>query len=234
MSYIPVIPVVNEVNNITNNYISECDLDKLEQLTIMNMKCCEFNSRLLIDINNKLVKYDEVFKKLLSCCERPVNTGVNIGSVIPGQIVNPPRTTIEVINNPKPIRREIREVVYESYEGGYITNGSVIDIPSNYKIVDGGYLDASGTDLRRYLPYEINIKNNNTILTRILDYRVVIGGGLYPRNEVILVYEVKDVMSGVIKTYEAGVNHFRSWWLIYTGVSKVTNQPIKNQRGVIG
>jgi hypothetical protein len=228
MSYLPVTPVVNEITNITNEIsnitnVSECDLSKLEELTLMNMKCCEFNSKLLININNKLVRYDEVFRKLLECCNPPSgDTGVIIDRpirVIPGQIVNPPPTTtssrIEVVN--KRVPREILEVDYKSYDTPFYPHSPIMYIPGEYRVVDDKYVDKSGVDLRRWLPYELNIKNGDIILEAILDYRILLGGGLYLKKDVMLIYKTRNITNNVVTTFEAGVGHYKKWWEIHSG-----------------
>jgi hypothetical protein len=210
MSYIPVQPVNINLTEIVN-------------LLEMNAACCEMNTKYLIDINNRLNKYEFIFRELLNCCNRPGNTGVIIDNpigVLPGQIVSPPLgsgNTGVIIDRPIRQIKQIREVVYESYDTPFYPKSSVIDIPGEFKIIDNKYVDKSGTDLKRYLPYELNIKNDNIILEAILDYRILIGGGLYPRQEVILIYQTKNVKTGAITTFEAGVNHYRKWYEIHYG-----------------
>jgi hypothetical protein len=209
MSYLPLQPV-------------NVDLTEIINLLEENAECCYTNTKYLIALNDRLNRYDFIFRQLLDCCKRPGNTGVPlpVGPVIPGDIVNPPPggNTGVIIDNPiRPVRevKQVREVIYESYDTPYIPNGSVIDIAGEFKIVDNSYVDKSGTDLRRYLPYELNIKDGDILLQAILDYRVLMGGGLYPRKEVVLVFQTKNMRTGVISTYEAGSNHYRKWWQIH-------------------
>jgi hypothetical protein len=115
-----------------------------------------------------------------------------------------------------------------------IPNGSVIDIPGQYQIVNDKYIDKSGDDLKRYLPYHVNIKNGDLILLCIMDYRIVMGGGLYPRKEVLFLYKTKNIKTGVINLFEATADHYRGWWKIHSsGQTKSIVDVSKYQRGRI-
>jgi hypothetical protein len=225
MSYLPIQPV-------------NVDLSQIVSLLEDNAECCEINNKYLMSINDRLNRYDFILRELLKCCyihDTGGNTGVILPTpVLPGQIVSPaPVKPSKPVLPVKPVK-EIREVVYESYETPYIPNGSIIDIPGTYTIVGDRYVDKSGTDLRRYLPYELSIKNNDVILEGILDYRVVKNNDIYGTMDVILVYQTKNVKTGVRTTYEAGRNHYRSWWKIHwDGASKSVDGD-RWRRGRIG
>ena len=227
MTYIPIQPVNIDLTNI---------IELLEN----NAECCAINNKYLIDISNRLNRYEFIFRELLNCCKRPGNTGVIIDNpigVLPGQVVSPPPgsgNTGVIIDRPIREIRPIREVIYESYDTPYIPNGSIIDIPGTYKIVDDRYLDKSGTDLKRYLPYELSIKNGDVILESINDYRVIKSNDLYGTMDVILVYQTKNLKTGVRTTYEAGRNHYRSWWEIHSnGEKPVMKDTSIYRKGVI-
>jgi hypothetical protein len=207
----PIIALLqsnNECCNL-NTSLSKEILDKI----MLSLKCCEFNTKYLLSIDNRLNRYESLLIELLKKCDKKPLQVINIE---PGQIVHPPRELPRVEVEPAPVKvKPIRDVVYESYEGAYFPDASIIDISSKFSIVDDKYIDKSGMDLKGWLPYEVNLKKDSIILEKILDYRIITGGGLYPRREVILVYQVRDINTNVVKTYEAGVGHFRSWWKIY-------------------
>lgn len=214
------------------------DLTYVINLLEENAECCAINNKYLIAINDRLNRYDLIFRELLKCCERrPIggNTGVILpgGTVIPGQIVNPPA---QVNPNPLPIKnvKPIRDIPYESYDTPFIPNGSIIDIPGTYFIDGDRYIDKSGTDLRRYLPYDLSIKKGDTILEGILDYRIIKSNDIWGTMDVILVYQTKNLKTGVRTTYEAGRNHYRSWYKIHDSGEKVVMKDVSMyQRGRI-
>lgn len=214
------------------------DLTNIVSLLEMNAECCYTNTKYLIALNDRLNRYDLIFRQLLDCC-KPGNTGVPLpgpGPVIPGDIVNPPPGGNTGVIIDRPIReiRPVREVIFESYDTPYIPNGSIIDIPGTYTIVGDRYVDKSGTDLRRYLPYELSIKNNDVFLEAILDYRVIKSNDLYGTMDVVLVYQTKNLKTGVRTTYEAGRNHYRNWWRIHNnGEKPVMKDTSMFRKGVI-
>jgi len=141
--------------------------------------------------------------------------------VEPGQIVNPPRE-MRVIAKPQPQKEEVksqRDVVWESYETPFYPNSKLIVISGEW-VIDGDlYINRSGDDLRRYLPYTLNLRNEKegVILEAIMDYRIINSVvGLYPRREVILVYKVRNIGTNVIKTFEAGLGLYKKWYKIHS------------------
>jgi hypothetical protein len=196
MSYIPV----------------NLDLSNIVSLLEDNAKCCAQNTKYLLDITNKLNKWDYLISKLVDCkpSYKPIDCG-NTGVILPGGPL------IGVLPDAK---KEIRDISFDSYDTPYYPNSSIIDIPGEYKIVGNCYVNAVGVDLKRYLPYELNIKRDDIILLSIMDYRIVMGGGLYPRKEVLFLYKTKNISTGVINLFEASAGHYRRWYQIHGGIKK--------------
>lgn len=220
------------------------DLSTIENLLIENSECCKMNSNYLININKRLNNYDNIFKELLRCCFKPI---MNNKPIIPGQIVYP--APIEKISKEikSPIKNNQKyDILYsepsiininrKEYDTPFYPHADVIGLHINYKIINNSYIGPDNVDLKKWLPLELNYKNNNVILEKILDYRILIGGGLYPRPEVVLVYQTYDNSTGVRKTFEASVFHYRKWWDIHIGIKNEDNN-IKSgrnyQKGVI-
>jgi len=253
MSYTP--KQATTINNITNefitnefitNNISECDLTEVMELLKLNAECCSINTKYIMDIHNKLSRYELIIKEFLQCFDFTGcgNTGVIIDNpirpVIPGEIVQPPPTKPVKPIQPKPVKpKPIKEVFtpkriegkavwvdHNDYDTRYYANSNVINIDGMFKIVGDKYVDENGIDLMRYLPMDINITDGELILERILDYRIYTMNDLYRMKNVVLVYQVKNTRTGVVKIFEGGINRFRNWWFIHT--NKTKKQPVRS------
>jgi hypothetical protein len=88
---------------------------------------------------------------------------------------------------------------------------SIMGTGGSWTIVNGDVM-SGGVSLRKVLPIKLGIKNRDRILECITGYRVVMGGGLYPRQEAVLVYQILNTTTGTRTTFEAGPDHFRGWF----------------------
>lgn len=220
MSYQPEDPQEHqEIINLINEVKEDAE------------KCCLTTQKYLIGITQQLYTQQQYLEKLLRCCNyRPIRPYIT-----PGDILNPPPTPIP-LEPKKPYTslstyqqpKRIEVTTYETYDTPYYPHSRLIDIPGKYKIVNDRYVNEAGVDLSDILPLDVEIYDTSTgvLLESILDYRIIVGGGLYPRKEVILVYATKK--GEVRKTFEGGLDHFRRWYKIHSGM--IMRTPIKTGR----
>jgi hypothetical protein len=169
----------------------------------------------------KLIK--EILIQLQKCCYRPAPTPIKCcDSVYVGQIVKD-FTIIDVTPKQKPIifppqqpqpvyvkpQPTLPENIYSTVTDKNAF--SIMGTGGSWTIINGDIV-SSGVSLRRKIPIKLGVKNGDRILECIIDYKIVMGGGLYPRPEPILVYQIINTRTGGRTTFEAGPNHFRSWF----------------------
>jgi hypothetical protein len=229
------------------------DLTPILNLLEINAACCETNTKYLFAINDRLNRYDSIFRRLIDCCERMNygDTGVPLPTPGPVKPVLPPGQTYEppgVISpspapSPTPVREvkayvvePIREVNRKEYDTPFYPHASVIGIAGKFNIVGDTYVGPDGVDLRKWLPLSLNYKNDNLILEAIIDYRVITLNDMYKTKSVAIVYQTYDDRTGVRKTFEGSSTLYKSWWEIHSGVreQKVSAVSARSfQRGVI-
>jgi len=200
-------------DTIINNYITN----------YYDTECCQKLIGMVDYLTKLVLRQDTQIRYLIECCNKitQMSSGNIQMYVEPGQILNPPRE-MRVIAEPQPQLVEvksIRDVVYESYETPFYPNSRLIDISGEW-VIDGDlYINRSGEDLRRYLPYTLNLRNEKegVILEAIVDYRIINSViGLYPKKEVILVYKVRNISTNSVKTFEAGLGLYKKWYKIHS------------------
>jgi hypothetical protein len=206
-------------------------IDLVNQSIEDNKECCLTTQKYLIGIMQQLYNQQQHLDKLLRCCNyRPIRPYIT-----PGDILNPPvipipieprkrYTSIATYQEPK----RIETTTYESYDTPFYSHSNVINLSGKYRIDGDRYINEANIDLRNILPLDINIYDatSGVLLESILDYRIVTGGGLYPRKEVILVYATKK--GEVKKTFEGGLDLYRRWYKIHSGM--IIRKPIQTGR----
>jgi hypothetical protein len=217
---------------------------ELAKINEYQIKCCEGQFHNWNLLWKHIDKQNAKLDLLVKCCKGNVITNP-IGADTPdntldynntpGQIVTPaPQITIGNIERKVAARKPLKEINYYDYDGLYSSNSGLLDIANKFTIVGDKYLDGH-VDLKRYLPYELNISDGEIILLGIIDYRIKMGGGLYPKPEVIFHYRTKNIKTGVVTSFEGGINMWRKWWQIYSSPQKRVAQSSGRsfQRGVI-
>jgi hypothetical protein len=207
------------------------DNDKLDYMILLmeqNRKCCENNTMLFYQQQKifrevyykQQMMLNEILNQLKKCCYKPIQIGC-CGSPYVGQIVKdftidvtPKQKPIyvkEVVQQAQQVIRQRAEPVENMYSPVFEKDAfSIIGIPGSWKIINGDVV-SGGISLRKYIPVKLNIKNGDILLECINGYRVITGGGLYPKQEVVLSYQVVN-KNGVRRIFEAGPNHYRSWF----------------------
>lgn len=192
-----------------SNGPTQDELDQILMLMEQYKKCC-INNTMLLQQQQQMIK--DIMSQISKCC---CNGPVYVGQIVkdftiiditpkPKQIYNPPSQPLPRQLPPTPITTPYVPIVDKSAFSIMGTGGS-------WKIVNGDIV-SGGVSLRRNIPITLNIKNGDKILQCIIDYRVVMGGGLYPKQEPILVYQILNTTTGTRTTFEAGPNHYRSWF----------------------
>ena len=214
----------NSINSITDD-----KLDYMIFLMEQNRKCCENNTMLFYQqqIIIKELYYrqqmmlNEILNQLKKCCYKPVQVGCckpfYVGQIIKDFTIDitPKQKPIyvkEVVQQAQQVIKEREQVIVNAYSPVVDKNAfSIMGTGGSWTIVNGDIV-SGGVSLRKVIPIKLGIKNGDKILECITGYRVVTGGGLYPKQEAILVYQILNTKTGTRTTFEAGPNHFRGWF----------------------
>jgi len=88
-------------------------------------------------------------------------------------------------------------------------------IPGSYTIIGDRLYDQGGTDLSKYLPINLNIKDGDDIIQSILGYRVTLNQS-YPRMDPVILfsYYIKNSKTGAGYINEMNAFHFSKKGLV--------------------
>ena len=86
---------------------------------------------------------------------------------------------------------DLSDIDLSSYDTPFEPYGSIIGL-GKYRVIDGKYVDNSGSDFRCLLPYSIKLKTrDNVFIDSIVDYEIKkIDGGSWSYDEAIMTYKI--------------------------------------------
>lgn len=219
MSYIPLQGMTFSVMCDNSDVISLLN-SSIEE----NKKCCNEMTKYMISVNSQLNQQGLILRELLKCCRynRPKEYNGVAGQGY-DSLYLPTKVRVRVYNEPpieyvKPkcdIRRNFKMFKY-SASRGYFT---VMGIPTEWSVVGRRILDRNGVDLSMNLPIYFNEKicegrsyrnsSSNNVDWRDCKELVGIMGYVVKDTALgrtaLLIYETKDLYTGVVKTFEGGV-----------------------------
>jgi len=191
--------------------------DQIMLLMEQYNKCCMSNTMLLYQ-QQQMIK--EILSQLKKCCStkpqqvnccKPNYPGQNVDDftiidITPKQrpVINQQQQTL-----PKPTKPDTIETLYSPVVDKNAF--SIMGVGGSWTIVNGDIV-SGGVSLKRFIPVKLGVKNGDRLLECITGYRVVTGGGMYPKQEAILSYQILNIKTGGRTIFEAGPNHFRSWF----------------------
>jgi hypothetical protein len=213
--------------------ITDDKLDYMILLMEQNRKCCENNTMLFYQQQSIIkelyyrqqIMLNNILNQLKKCCYKPIEVGCCRPFYV-GQVVKDFSIDITPKQRPIYLNEVVNSVVQQAhgvikqkelpienvYSPVFDKNAfSIMGAPGSWTIVNNDVV-SGGVSLKKYIPIKLGIKNGDKILECITCYRVITGGGLYPKKEAILVYQILNTKTGTRNTFEAGPNHFRSWF----------------------
>lgn len=200
----------------TNNIIENDKLDMILNLMEQYNKCC-INNTMILYQQQQMLK--DILNRLILCgCKypKPIIKPVYVGQVVKDFTiidVTPRQQPINYIPQDMPVYvKPKQEVIDTPYYPVVDRNAfGIMGVGGSWNIVNNDII-SSDVSLRRSIPIKLNIKNGDKILESIIDYKVIMGGGLYPKQEPILVYQILNTNTGTRTTFEAGPNHYKKWF----------------------
>ncbi len=217
------IEINGQCNTITDlvatnggGVIENDKLDMILNLMEQYNKCCMNNTMMLYQQQGIL---KDILNRLILCgCKypKPITKPVYVGQVVKDFTIidiTPIQPSYNYIQQEKPVYIKPKPVVVETPYYPVVDRNafSIMGIGGSWNIVNNDIV-SGGVSLRRKIPVKLNIKNGDKILESIIDYRIIMGGGLYPKQEPILAYQILNTTTGTRTTFEAGPNHYRKWF----------------------
>lgn len=213
---------LSEIMSISNN-TSEIKDNSIQQLN--ELSNISLNNNMTKDLLGNMLNNDALILQLISNTNLILNQ-IYLNSVEMRKTLNslkaPTQPSYPSIQS-KPVYESIKSSTSEKIEVIYPTtystkalysqtrNGkSFPGVPGSWIIDNYRVIDRRGDDLKRYLPIDLYVKNNNTVLEKVLDYRVSYDNAIKTPT-ILATFQVRDLKTNSVVVYETNSDAFRIW-----------------------